>query len=510
MAPSPSTDTSSAPTGTPPEQPSAASEPPSTSSESQDDVTRLRAENDRLREQLRLLAMEPARPGPRLHRTRAVGAVVLAVLTSIALVATTVGIWIDRTVWNTDRYVSIVAPIADDPAVTQALAARLTTYVFEALDVPDRVENALASIPNLPPSATFLAGPITASAENVIRQRVETFLASQTFHDLWVQLNRTLHTKIVALLNGDYSQLPNVAVEGGVVQLNLVSAVAEVIRLVVQQGVESLDLNVTIPDIPADLDARAAIDRLASAVGVSLPPDFGQLTIMSQDQLTSYQESARTLDAISGALTIVLVILIGLTLLIANDRRRTLIWLAIGGAAGLLIGGAVIRRVEGRIVDAIQGPGAQAAARDVFAAVSAGLRHAGIIVGVATLLVALIAYLAGRPKWLIAATAAVRRATAQREGGSQLDVWIAAHANAVRIAGVVVAAVVLFVTGIDWVPVAVVGGLLALAMWQVSASQRRVGTDVVTLPGSPTAAEEPETKSEDVTDGKAVASTPVR
>jgi hypothetical protein len=494
---------------TPPVPPSAGSDRRRTTSpQPEDDVTQLRAENERLREQLRTLATEPPQPGRRLHRTRAVASGVLVLLTSLALVAATLGIWIDRTVWNTERYVSIVEPIADDPAVTQALAARLTTDVFVALDVRGRIEDALASIPNLPPSATFLAGPITASAEDVIRGQVETFLASQTFHDLWIQLNRTLHTKIVALLNGNYDQLPNVAIEGGQVRLNLVSAVADVIRLVLQRGLQGLDLHVTIPEIPADLDARAAVDRLAAAVGVSLPSDFGQLTIMSEDQLTAYQQAARTVDRLGGALALVLVILLGLTLLIANDRRRALIWLGTGGAAALLLGGAFIRRIEARIVDAIHAPGAQAAARDVFAQVSAGLRHAGSLVGVAALLVALIAYLVGRPRWLVVAMAAVRRATAPRDGGSELDVWIAAHANAVRIGSVVVTVVVLFATGIDWVPVAVIGGLLALAMWRVSASQRRVATDVVRLPGSPTSPGEPEANGEGATEGDVVASTP--
>jgi hypothetical protein len=493
---------------TPPAPPSAGSDRRTTSPQPEDDVTQLRAENERLREQLRTLTTEPPQPGRRLHRTRAVVSGVLVLLTSLALVAATVGIWIDRTVWNTDRYVSIVEPIADDPAVTQALAARITTDVIAALDVQARIENALASIPKLPPSAAFLAGPMTASAEDVIRGQVETFLASQTFHDLWVQLNRTLHSKIVALLNGDYAQLPNVAIEGGQVRLNLVSAVADVIRLVLQRGLQGFDLNVTIPEIPADLDARAAVERLATAVGVTLPPDFGQLTIMSEDQLTGYQQAARTFDRLGGVLVIVLVILFGLTLLVANDRRRMLIWLGIGGAAALLLGGAFIRRIEGRVVDATQAPGAQAAARDVFAQVSAGLRHAGTVVGVAALLVALIAYLVGRPRWLIVAMAAVRRATAPREGGSELDVWIAAHANAVRIGSVVVTVLVLFATGIDWVPVAVIGGLLALALWQVSASQRRVATDVIRLPGSPTDPGEPETNGEGATDGEVVASTP--
>ena len=42
-------------------------------------------------------------------------------------------VWSARTVLNTDRYVATVEPLADDPAVQQAIATRLTDEVFAAL-----------------------------------------------------------------------------------------------------------------------------------------------------------------------------------------------------------------------------------------------------------------------------------------------------------------------------------------------------------------------------------------
>jgi hypothetical protein len=412
------------------------------------------------------------------RRIRGIATPVLIILTSIALVGATVGIWFERTIWNTDRYVALVEPLADDPAVTDAVAAKLTADVFEALDVRQRVSDALAAIPNLPPSATFLAAPITAGAQDVVRRQVERFLGSETFHNLWVGLNRTVHTKVVALLEGNYAQLPNVSVTGGEVQLNLVSAIAQVIRQVVQSGLEGLGIDVTVPEIPADLDASAAISRLGTALGVTLPPDFGQVTIMTESQLTSYQETAGALKKVGGALALVTIVLVGATLLIALRRRRALIWLGLGGAVALFIGGVFLRRVGSRIVDSVTGSGAQAAAQDVFHQVGASLRHAGILVGVFALLVALVAYLAGRPPWLVAGVATVRRVTAPREGGSELQAWVAGHADATRIGAVVVAVLVLFLTGIDWIPVAVVGAILALVIWQVDVARKRVAAVV--------------------------------
>ena len=93
------------------------------------------------------------------RRLRTVATIVLIVLSSITLVAATIGVWFHRTIWDTDSYVAIVSPLVDDPAVSQALAIELTAEAFVALDVPDRVAGALDAIPNLPDSARFLAGP---------------------------------------------------------------------------------------------------------------------------------------------------------------------------------------------------------------------------------------------------------------------------------------------------------------------------------------------------------------
>ena len=56
---------------------------------------------------------------------------------------------------NTDSYVSTVAPLAKDPAVTAELARIATDQVFTALDPQPTIAAAL------PPKAAFLAGPIT-------------------------------------------------------------------------------------------------------------------------------------------------------------------------------------------------------------------------------------------------------------------------------------------------------------------------------------------------------------
>ena len=67
-----------------------------------------------------------------------------------------------------------------------------------------------------------------------------------------------------------------------------------------------------------------------------------------------------------------------------------------------------------------------------------------------------------------------RTLTAARPEGSELEVWLAAHADATRIGGAIVATLILFVTGIDWFPVGIVLALYGLLLWSVAAAQKRV------------------------------------
>ena len=439
-----------------------------------EDVNELTTENEQLRAEVE--ALKTGRSSARRRRIRGVIAGVLVVLTTISIVATTVGVWMNRTVWDTDRYVALVAPLSDNTAVTNGLAVSLTEDTFEALDIRGRVQTALAGIQGLPAGAdALLAGPLTAAAQNLVQDQVKKFLSSDAFDALWEQLNRRVHEKLVALLNGDLDELPNLAINDGQVQLNMVSVLAVILQNVAQEGVDALGLNVTVPDIPPDLASSDAIQRLSSALGVTLPADFGQITIMSESQLTDYQSAAHNVKRLAGALFLLSCVLLVITIVVAPRRRRILIWLGVGVALGFFIGGVLIRRLEARLLDAITDPSGDAAAKEVFAQVLAGLRRWGIVILMVAALIALIAYLAGKPPWTQRAVERGRTLTAARPQGSELEVWLAAHADATRIGGAVVAALILFVTGIDWIPVGIVLALFGALLWAVSVSLKRVG-----------------------------------
>src|SRR5690349_20037832 len=71
-----------------------------------------------------------------LHRLTAA---VLAALAAFAIVASTIGLWGAATTLNTDRWVSTVAPLPQQPAVATAVAQYTTDQLFEVLDVEQRL-----------------------------------------------------------------------------------------------------------------------------------------------------------------------------------------------------------------------------------------------------------------------------------------------------------------------------------------------------------------------------------
>jgi len=106
----------------------------------QGDIEEVKAEVDRLKGEVERLEAKPEKR----RRTRRIFAVVFVVIAVICASAATPGLWARRTVYDTNRFVAVVGPLAADPAIQQALATKLTTSVFAALDVQSRVESALS------------------------------------------------------------------------------------------------------------------------------------------------------------------------------------------------------------------------------------------------------------------------------------------------------------------------------------------------------------------------------
>jgi len=276
----------------------------------------LRAENERLRREINRLRGQvsstggaPARDAHRRRRVRWAGAIVLLALGLVLTPVAGIAIWARNAVFDTDKYVATVAPLARDPAIQDAIAARITTEVFRAVDVDELVDRSVAFLAEqgAPEQVALLADPVKKGLRSFATDQVRTVVRSEQFARAWDEANRVAHQGLVAALTGEGSG--GITVSGETVSVNLGAFIAAIRPQLAEAGFPLAD---RIPQ-----------------VNVSF-------TILESEQLPRIQRAARALDTLVVPLALTTVALLVLGVLVAPDRRRMLL------AAGLGITGAMV------------------------------------------------------------------------------------------------------------------------------------------------------------------------
>jgi len=317
--------------------------------------------------------------------------VVLVILTCIGALASTLVIWVEATMLDTDRFVALVAPVGSDPQVIASVSQYAADQVVTALDIQNRTANAL------PIDGRFLTGPLERVVHDFVQTRTEDLLNSDQGQALWQTQVRRVHAGLVALLRGQTSTIGNA---NGALTVDLLPVLAATLSRLQQAAPGLIPFGATIPDLSAAQNLAQARQELAQALGVALAPDFGVITLAQSDTLRTAQRIVSILDALQIILPLVTLALAILTLWLAADRRQTLLLLGGVTAALFLVAILVAQLVLGSVSAAITA----SPAREIVASL-AGLLWAnlletlvvGLFVG---LVVALGAYLAGRPAWL--------------------------------------------------------------------------------------------------------------
>ncbi len=385
-----------------------------------DQVAQLRARIDELETELRVRPeVAPAASATSRRRGWSVTSGVLLVLACLLAPLSVTSVWAHTQISDADQYVKTVAPLADEPAVQQAIADEVTAAVLEATDLKTVTGELLASLadqPNVPPRVAValpaLAGPITEGVESFTRGKVEEIVASDEFAVLWSQVNRAAHTQVVRLLAGD----PNgvVTAQDDSVTLNLAPIVANVKQQLVDRG---FTLAENVPDV----------DR--------------SFVLAQSTTVTKAQSAYRLLDALGTWLPFVVLALFLLGVLIATDRRRALLRAALGLVAAMLLVGvalAVFRAayVQSTPADVLT----PAAAGDVFDTLVRFLRTGLRAAAVLGLVTALIAYLSGPSSAAVRTRSVIThgvdglRGSAESAGwdSGRVGPWTFAHKRSLR------------------------------------------------------------------------------
>ena len=329
----------------------------------------------------------------RTSRRRRVLAAIALVLACLSIVVTTVGIWTHQVALNTNRFSTLIESVVTDPAIVEPVSARISTQVVDALDVQGRLET------RLPDALKPLAGALTASVRNAIDTRLRVAFQDPGIQAALVNSLSFTHTQVVRLLRDEFDA---VGVADGYVTLDVFPVVGAALTELQTMGIIPAD--VQLPDLTAPEAPEALAQRLESALGVTLPPDFGTIQLMPADRLEAARSVVRIFDLVVILLVILTTALVALTLWLARDRRRTLIYLGIGTIIAFLVARLAIRSAEDLIVAGIADANIAGATRAMVDTTLQDLRGLTLIIVVATAILAIAAYLWGRPRWVTVTT----------------------------------------------------------------------------------------------------------
>ncbi|GAB4047124.1 hypothetical protein [Catellatospora paridis] len=308
---------------------------------------------------------------------RWIGAFLLALLAAVLVLASVTARFARAELLDTDNYVETVAPLASDPQVQAAITDRVTHEIMARLPL-EKLAGDLASAVNLPrvQAVIDLVLPaVTSWLQSQIHKVVHELVTSPRFPAVWNQVNRTAHQNIEGLLTGQGTPMLHSSGTDIVVDLGPVLAAAR--QELVDRG---FGLAARIPDM-------------------SIP-----YTVAQVDQLPEIQRYVRLLDVSATWLPPLALLLLGLAVWTAPNRRRGLILGLTLSALMLVVGLIANQMVRDRAAQRATERGLnRAVTLDVYDTVLRFLVTALVTVLVAALLAVLWALLAGpsRPAVLL-------------------------------------------------------------------------------------------------------------
>jgi hypothetical protein len=321
--------------------------------ESQTEIARLKAEVARLESELSQTRLEPVTDtGPTVERhgwwrplVATVALVLVGLLAPLAVVAT----WAHDQISDTDRYVQSITPLASNPAVQKAIADRVTTELFDRLDVKAVTQDAIDALSarGLPPRASAslsaLATPLANGIRDFVNKQVLRFLKTPEFEQAWVAANREAHKQMVAVLTGETGG--TIEVKGDSVNVNLAAVINAV---------------------------KTRLEDAGFALASKIPTVNAQFTIFQSADLAKAQSGFHALSALARALPILALILLGVAVMVGRSRRRNLVAGALVVAFSMIVLGALLNATRLAYLDAVP---AEVLPTDAAAAVYDTLVH---------------------------------------------------------------------------------------------------------------------------------------
>ena len=359
---------------------------------------------------------EPSEAPRRLPRWRRALVAILVILSVVLVPLAGLSVWVRNLVLDTDKYVSTVAPLAKNKAITDLVAKRATDRLFQQVDVAAEAKDAL------PERAQFLAGPISSGVETFARQAATRALATEQFATVWRNANERAHALVVKALTDEGK---NVSIKNGKVVLDLSAIIDEVIKRLDERGVTVFD--------------NLAKDQKNL-----------QVQLFDAEQLEKARSAVHLLDRVRILLVVLVFVLLGAALALSGNRRRTLMRWGLGLVAAMAVMAALLALGRSAYLGVAQNKDAAAAAFDILVRY---LRNGIRVIAALGIIIALAAFLSGPSRLAVR----IREGARSLIGGAgrkadeagwtpgPVGTWVAAHRVGLRIAGIAVAFLVLFV-----------------------------------------------------------------
>jgi hypothetical protein len=344
---------------------------------------------------------DTARKVPRWRRIL-VG--VLVVIVCILAPISAIAVWVSHTLLDTDQYVATVGPLADNPAVQNATANRVTTAVITGTGIETKIKDAL------PPRAAFIAPSVTNGLESFVHQAALKFLSSDRWQSIWENANRLAHKEVVAILKGEGTKTVNT-----------------------KQGKVVIDITPVANRVQKRLESLG-VDVLQRTGGKGIPHE---VVLIDSESLGKVQGLVKALDSLSVILPILTLLLLVVALVLSPRRRRTLLRAAIGVAfaVGLLL--VIFNLLRSVYLDSLPKSVSEDAAAAVYDQLLSFLRDSLRVLFAVFAVIAIGAWIAGPGRYATLirerTLALVRRDGTDTTQGA-VSTFVAAHLSGLRVA----------------------------------------------------------------------------
>lgn len=192
------------------------------------DVAELEAEIERLKAENEALAATSTKSHD--GRVRNGWAIFIVIVAALVLALAPAAIWMRNVVFDTETWVATVGPLADDPAIQNAVAKAASDALIERLDAEKRIADLLPDQYGLDRFAPILAN----SLESTIRTQATAVVRSEQFSEIWTEINRKSHAALLAAITGRQGEVATI--EAGTLTLDTGALVDKVKERLVARG----------------------------------------------------------------------------------------------------------------------------------------------------------------------------------------------------------------------------------------------------------------------------------